>query len=469
MQRFGAVLFVSAVFAASAASAGPATSIGFQLRLPAPAVGPTQCLPPGAIAQRLTRQHFKIQKMYRKGPAYAVAAVGPSGNKVLMMVDGRSGGILGLNVLTAVVQITPQRAPNAVFIDDRHPFGAVVPAVIYDTWQEYSETQWVVQSAPIAITASFTPFHYAVPFNFVHVAPRSGRSFAVAPPRYRGYQIQSHGGQPIRDTWTRSEAADARAAYQSERADQADFDKINAQQDAAYANGRADAFQEDNANLIAAQADAADQRTEAADQQEAETQADLEKNGGCSTGRPRRSRRPQPAMSRRTPTMEPLRRTTRLQPAIPRRRRRRSQRNRLRQRNSPSQRNRPRPRNSRPRRSRRRRRNSPSQKKRPRRLHPPRKSRPLPRSPHRRNRPRLKSRRRRNRPRLKSRRRRNRPRLKNSLKIMAAATWAVATAVAVATAAAVTAVAVAVTAVTAVAVTAVGATTVAAQLPARGC
>jgi hypothetical protein len=279
MQRFGAVLFVSAVFSAGAASAGPATSVGFQLRLPVPAVGPTQCLPPGAIAQRLTRQRFKIQKMYRKGPAYAVAATGPSGNKVLMMVDGRSGGILGLNVLTAVVQVTPQRAPNAVFIDDRHPFGAVVPAVIYDTWQEYSETQWAVASGPIAITASFAPFHYAVPFNYVHVAPRTGRSFAVAPPRYRGYQIRSHSGQPIRDTWTRSEAADAQSAYQSERADQADFDKINAQQDAAYANGRADAFQEDNANLIAAQADAADQRTSAADLQEAETQADLEKNG----------------------------------------------------------------------------------------------------------------------------------------------------------------------------------------------
>jgi uncharacterized membrane protein YgcG len=281
MQRFGAVLIVTAIFGAGAASAGPATSVGFQLRLPVPAVGPTQCLPPGAIAQRLTRQHFRIQKMYRKGPAYAVAAIGPSGNKVLMMVDGRSGGILGLNVLTAVVQVTPQRAPNAVFVDDRHPFGAVVPAVIYDTWQEYSETQWAVESGPIAITASFTPFHYAVPFNYVHVAPRTGRSFAVAPPRYRGYQIQSHGGRPIRDPWTRSEAADAEAAYQSERADQADFDKINAQQDSAYANGRADAFQEDNANLIAAQADAADQRTAAADQQEAETQADLEKNGGA--------------------------------------------------------------------------------------------------------------------------------------------------------------------------------------------
>jgi hypothetical protein len=314
MRRVGVAALLGGAAVMAAASVHAAPLISFSLNLPAPNVPSNQVLSPSAIAARLGQKGFRVSEMYRKGSAYAVTAMGPSGNKVLLMVDGRSGVILGLNVLAAKVAVAPQRAPTAVFIDDRHPFGAVVPAVVYDSWQRYDQPQWAKPGpAVIAARPSRAPFRYAVPYSYVHASPKTGRSFAVAPPNYKGYQLRDEHGEAIREADTRADAADAEAAYQAERADQAQFDSVNAREDArearesadaanglaADANDRADAADEsanaaneradqadrdsqaisdDNQALIDA-ADAADKRAEAAETQNADLQRQLAENG----------------------------------------------------------------------------------------------------------------------------------------------------------------------------------------------
>src|SRR3954452_20309345 len=155
MSRIKFALLLSAAAGAASADAEAAPLISFSLNLPAPRVAVNQALSPSAIAGSLRQRGFRVQEMYRKGPAYSVTATGPSGNKVLLMVDGRSGAIIGMSVLAAVVPITPVTAPNAVFLDDRHPFGAVVPEVIYDHWDRYTEPQWE-QPGPAAIVVKPT-------------------------------------------------------------------------------------------------------------------------------------------------------------------------------------------------------------------------------------------------------------------------------------------------------------------------
>ena len=142
-----------------------------------------------------------MQDMYRKGPAYAVTATGRHGNRVLLMVDGHSGVIIGMSVLAAVVPVIPETAPNAVFLDDSHPFGAVVPEVIYDHWDHYNEPQWIQPGPPaIAVKPTYAPFEYAVPFKFVHTSPRSHKSYALAPPKFHGMKLRNSSGQqnPLR-------------------------------------------------------------------------------------------------------------------------------------------------------------------------------------------------------------------------------------------------------------------------------
>ena len=142
MRRVGFAALLGGAAALGAVSVHAAPLFTLSLNLPTPIVAPDLVMSPSAIAVRLGKQGFRVDEMYRKGLAYAVTADGPSGNKVLLMVDGRSGVILGLNVLAAKVAVVPQRAPNAVYTDDRHPFGAVVPAVVYVSWQRYDQPQW---------------------------------------------------------------------------------------------------------------------------------------------------------------------------------------------------------------------------------------------------------------------------------------------------------------------------------------
>jgi hypothetical protein len=247
MSQIKFALLLSAVAGASVAAYAAAPN-SFELKLPAPRVPVNQALSPNAIAVGLRESHMQIQEMYRKGPAYAVVAIGPNKNKVLLMVDGRSGEVIGMNVLAGVVPITPSWVP--IFVNDRHPFGVVVPEVIYQHWDRYTEAQWTQPGAKtIAVRPTYAPYRYVVPHSFVHVSPNTHKSYAIAPPSYRGYRLRDSAGKPVRETESRADAADAAAAYESERADQATFDKADALQRAAEANQRPAGFDQENTAL----------------------------------------------------------------------------------------------------------------------------------------------------------------------------------------------------------------------------
>lgn len=275
------ILLASAAAMTIAAGDASAASVKFfagnvpTLCMPHATVAVGQALSPHAIAVSLTKKRFRVQAMHRRGAAYAVRAIGPSGNHVDMMVDGSSGTIIGLNVLQAVAGsiVSAMTAQNAVYVDDRHSFGAVVPEVVYDSWQSYGENQWSGASAEtVAVERTYAGYRAAVPFNFMHFNARSGHSYAIAPPRYHGFRLTNARGQQIRTSETRAQMANEEAAYQSERADQSDWDKQVAQQDATDANERADQLDQENDRL----ADVADRESQRADDAEAKN-ADLQK------------------------------------------------------------------------------------------------------------------------------------------------------------------------------------------------
>ena len=250
------------------------------LCMPQRTVAAGQALSPYAVATRLSARHYRVQSMHRHGSAYAVRATGPHGSTVDMMVDGGSGTIIGLTVLAAATGnvISAMTAQNAVYVDDLHPFGAVVPEVVYDFWDNIAELSWEVASAEtVSVAESYAAFRSAVPFNFVHMG-HGGRSVALAPPRYRGFRLTNSRGQALRSPLTRSDAAYEEAAYQSERANQAEFDKQMAQEDAADANQNADDLQRENdalSNEVISQSQHADD----VEQKNAELQQQLNQNG----------------------------------------------------------------------------------------------------------------------------------------------------------------------------------------------
>ncbi len=250
------------------------------LCMPQRTVAAGQALSPYAVATRLSAKRYKVQSMHRHGSAYAVRAIGPHGNKVDMMVDGGSGAIIGLTVLAAAAGnvISALTSPTAVYVDDLHPFGAVVPEVVYDSWDNINESSWEVASAQtIAVQESYAAYQAAVPFNFVHMA-RNGHSVALAPPKYHGFRLTNSRGQAIHSRMTRSEAASQEAAYQSERVDQAEFDKQMAQEDAADANEQADQLQQQN-DALSDELDAQTQHADEVEQQNAALQQQLDQNG----------------------------------------------------------------------------------------------------------------------------------------------------------------------------------------------
>src|SRR5262245_49102216 len=113
MRSFKHVLLLTAAAMLAASTADAAGSASFhqpKLRLPRATVAAGQALSPAAIARKLTAKNYRVEEMYRKGSAYQVKAIGPHGGHVEMMVDGRSGEIMGLNILAGLAAIA-----NALF------------------------------------------------------------------------------------------------------------------------------------------------------------------------------------------------------------------------------------------------------------------------------------------------------------------------------------------------------------------
>src|SRR3569832_135190 len=72
---------------------------GSRLVIPHPTVPSGQAYSPHAVVAKLAQSRFKVMELCRKGQAYAIVAIGPTGNKVQMTVDGASGAIVGMAIL----------------------------------------------------------------------------------------------------------------------------------------------------------------------------------------------------------------------------------------------------------------------------------------------------------------------------------------------------------------------------------
>ena len=104
-----------------------------RLRLPAARAPANAIFSPAAIAGNLRQRGYRIETMRRQDTAYSITGTGPRGNRVQMLVDGRSGEVVGLSVLQAAPNLAAAvaevlRGPRqARFRDETTPFGIVVP------------------------------------------------------------------------------------------------------------------------------------------------------------------------------------------------------------------------------------------------------------------------------------------------------------------------------------------------------
>lgn len=180
------VLRISAAMALAIFAASPL--VAAKLRLPPPRAPAQKVYAPAAIAADLQKRGYRIESMKRQGTAYSIRAVGPHKNKVQLMVDGRSGEIVGLAVIDPVADLVSLIAKamtsgkNSRYIDDRYPFGIIVPEVYQTNW--VAIPAWTaVAGAPLYIDATATGrgFRYAVPYKTIRPG-RGGKSRSTLPP-----------------------------------------------------------------------------------------------------------------------------------------------------------------------------------------------------------------------------------------------------------------------------------------------
>ena len=197
-----------------------------QMVLPKPVAPNGQVLSPYTVASMLGAQRYRVNDMRRQGYAYAVDATGPHGNRVIMLIDGRSGVLLGQKVAKwgpGVQRVTV--APRGGW-NDAYEFGAVIPASGFGAWAPIGQPMWSKPAARyVATQPSYVAYRTAVPYRQVAVT-RQGRT--VAHPRpHSGYNIKGYDGQVIA-AQNRAEEAEAARMIAEANADEAELNAIDA-------------------------------------------------------------------------------------------------------------------------------------------------------------------------------------------------------------------------------------------------
>ncbi len=170
-----------------------------RLRLPPPSAPKDQIYAPAAIARDLQKRGYRVESMKRKGTTYSIKAVGPNRNKVQMTVDGRSGDIVGLAVLEAAAGLASAIAAivksgkSSRYIDDRYPFGIIIPDTYQMRWTPITTNVWTVYSGPyVAESWSGSGYRFAVPYNSIR-------------PGHNGYSVSTFRatdlGDPLYDVY----------------------------------------------------------------------------------------------------------------------------------------------------------------------------------------------------------------------------------------------------------------------------
>lgn len=187
-----------------------------RLRLP-PASAPAGSIySPAAIAGELAKRGYRIEKMKRKGTAYSVTATGPHGNRVQMLVDGRSGDIVGLSVIQAAanfigaVAAAMKSGKNARYYDDTRPFGVVVPDRYQVNWTSITNNNFAAKrGSPRYVSApnSGRGYRYAVPYRTVRPAVGGGTRSTYSPKQMSRplYDVYESSGSRLETVETRED------------------------------------------------------------------------------------------------------------------------------------------------------------------------------------------------------------------------------------------------------------------------
>lgn len=181
MTKF--TLYLSAAVALAIAGNAPANAA--KLRLPPAQTPKDKIYSPATVALELEKRGYRIESMKRQGTAYSITATGPRGNKVQLMVDGRSREIVGLAVLSAAANMVAAIAgvmkagKNTRYVDDWHPFGIIVPQIYQSRWTPIAT--W--KTGPVYLDQPWTGrgYRYAVPYKSVRPG-RGGISRSKIPP-----------------------------------------------------------------------------------------------------------------------------------------------------------------------------------------------------------------------------------------------------------------------------------------------
>ena len=236
-----------------AASAAPSAN----LRLPPPKAPQDKIYSPGSIDKSLKQLGYRIEKMKRKGTTYSVRAVGKSGNRVQLTVDGRSGAIIGL----AVLQAAPGQGPRVAavmksrrgsrYVDDSTPFGIIIPDTYTLRWTVIPSTVWTVYTndyIPESWTYVGAGYRFAVPYYSVRPGHNdySVTTFAVTELGEPIYDVYDDQGAEISTSY--SEESNEIAATQSF---EDSWGSLNDQLEETYLDGAIDDMADADAGEVA--------------------------------------------------------------------------------------------------------------------------------------------------------------------------------------------------------------------------
>jgi hypothetical protein len=127
----GALVLSLGVLPAQAAQAAQAAKSG-------------RVISPAKVNALMTSAKLKVQSMQRRGDTYVVNAKGLSGNEVVVVVDGRKGDIIGLDVVKWApgAKRIKRGSRGKAFTGDVYEFGVTLTVAALVGWTLYDSRSW---------------------------------------------------------------------------------------------------------------------------------------------------------------------------------------------------------------------------------------------------------------------------------------------------------------------------------------
>jgi len=99
---------------------------------------------PAKVNALMTSAKLKVQTMQRRGDTYVVKAKGLSGNEVVVVVDGRKGDIIGLDVVKWApgAKRIKRGSRGKAFTGDVYEFGVTLSVAALVGWTLYDNRSW---------------------------------------------------------------------------------------------------------------------------------------------------------------------------------------------------------------------------------------------------------------------------------------------------------------------------------------